>query len=59
MAGEESLPYDLDSVMHYPALFSRNGNLTIETLDPALQSRIGKTELSDGDVNLIKKIYNC
>jgi hypothetical protein len=53
------LPYDYDSVMHYGArYFSKNGEITIKTMDPSKQNVIGTRDgVSDGDVKLIKKMY--
>merc|ERR1711970_33100 len=56
------LPYDYDSVMHYRGSdFARNPNIrTIVTKDWRKQSRIGqRRRLSEGDVRLIRKMYQC
>ena len=58
--GEEGLPYDLASVMHYESYaFTKNDKPTIEVLDPALKSLLSHKGLSEGDINLLKKLYNC
>ena len=56
------LPYDFESVMHYDGkAFSKNGKLTIRTLDPTKQRLIyhQKPGVSKGDVQLLKKLYRC
>merc|ERR1719315_466672 len=56
------LPYDYDSVMHYEGSdFARNPNIrTIVTKNWRKQSRIGQRRgLSEGDVRLIRKMYQC
>jgi len=55
------LPYDYESVMHYrKQAFSKNGGITIQTLDPSKQDIIGKgSEVSVGDIELVKKMYGC
>ena len=58
--GEEGVPYDLASVMHYESYdYSWNKKPTIEALDPAQTSLLNHKGLSDGDIKLLKKIYNC
>ncbi|KAG5673249.1 hypothetical protein PVAND_003312 [Polypedilum vanderplanki] len=54
-------PYDYDSIMHYDGkAFSRNGQYTIETYNPADQNRIGQLEgFSRGDIHRINNMYNC
>ena len=58
---EFGLPYDFESVMHYSDKSnSKNGKRTIETIDPSKQDIIGKaTGVSEGDILLVKKMYNC
>lgn len=53
--------YDLDSVMHYhPKSFSKNGENTIETIDPSDMDRIGQRDgMSRGDIERINKMYDC
>lgn len=53
--------YDIDSIMHYGSkYFSKNGEITIQTLDPANQSRVGqRARLSPGDTERINKMYKC
>ena len=55
------LPYDFGSVMHYGGTAaSKNGELTIRTLDPSKQDVIGQREgISEGDIELLKKHYGC
>ena len=55
------LPYDFESVMHYGANdYGKDGKRTIETYDPPKQDIIGKAQgVSDGDIMLVKKMYNC
>ena len=58
---EFGLPYDFESVMHYGANdYGKDGKRTIETYDPSKQDIIGKAQgVSDGDIMLVKKMYNC
>lgn len=53
--------YDYDSIMHYDKrAYSKNGKVTIETLDPKYQDRIGqRKELSPGDILKMRRMYNC
>lgn len=53
--------YDYDSIMHYgKKAYSKNGKVTIETMDPKFQDRIGKKrELSPGDILKIRRMYDC
>lgn len=55
------IKYDIDSIMHYGSnFFSKNGEHTIETLDPSKQAHIGQRKrLSPGDIKRINKMYNC
>ncbi|GFR70194.1 metalloendopeptidase [Elysia marginata] len=55
------IPYDYDSIMHYSAKgSSKNGKVTIKTLDPKYQKRIGKSErLSFYDIKLANLMYSC
>merc|ERR1712121_13443 len=56
------LPYDYDSVMHYEGFdFAHNPNIrTIVTKDRRKQHWIGQRDgLSEGDVRLIRKMYQC
>merc|ERR1711970_1108421 len=56
------LPYDYDSVMHYGGkYFAHNPNIrTIVTKDRRKQHWIGQRDgLSEGDVRLIRKMYQC
>ena len=55
------VPYDYLSIMHYSSnAFSKNGNMTIETLDPSFQNLIGTgRHLSPLDVELVNKMYEC
>ncbi|XP_065355369.1 zinc metalloproteinase nas-15-like [Calliphora vicina] len=51
--------YDYGSIMHYGAkAFSKNGNNTIETLQPnvLIGQRVG---LSETDIDKINSMYNC
>ena len=53
--------YDPESIMHYSRLaFTKNGNITIETIDGLLNDKLGqREELSDGDVLRIRKMFKC
>jgi len=55
------LPYDYKSVMHYSAFAFANGNRpTIVTTKRKYWYVIGqRDEVSDGDVDLIRKMYDC
>jgi Astacin (Peptidase family M12A) len=53
-------PYDLRSVMHYPRrAFSRNGLDTVVPHDHSYLNIIGATQLSDGDVLRLNRMYHC
>lgn len=53
-------PYDLRSVVHYARwAFSINGMDTIQPLDDAYLDIIGQTQLSDGDVVRLNRMYDC
>lgn len=54
--------YDLDSIMHVnDKAYSKNGEITIKTVDPKLQHKIKelKSKLSPGDVKRINNMYKC
>lgn len=54
--------YDYDSVMHYNkhAFAQNRAKLTIETMEPEDQSRIGqRIEMSPGDIQRINNMYEC
>ena len=56
-----NVPYDYDSLMHYGGKAgSKNGDPTIETLDPTAQEKIGRsTGLSFRDIKLANLMYKC
>ncbi|KRZ56396.1 Zinc metalloproteinase nas-6 [Trichinella nativa] len=53
--------YDYYSIMHYDSkAFSRNGENTIEAIEPAMTEVIGKAlELSASDIRKLNKLYEC
>jgi len=55
------VPYSYDSVMHYAKdAFSKNGEITLETLDPEMQDRIGNRYNGvDTDYEKVRRIYQC
>ncbi|XP_006821491.1 protein SpAN-like [Saccoglossus kowalevskii] len=55
------VPYDVSSVMHYgPKSFSKDGNETIESLDPEKQSTMGKQrQLTFLDRKIMNELYRC
>ena len=54
------LPYDYRSIMHYSGYaWSRNRQLTIQTLDRSKQHLLGSITPSKGDIQLVKKMYGC
>merc|ERR1712180_225479 len=55
------LPYDYLSVMHYSgSLFSNGKGKTILTKDSSMQDVIGRAQgVSDGDIELVKRMYKC
>merc|ERR1711962_426647 len=55
------LPYDYLSVMHYSdTLFSNGKGKTILTHDSSMQHVIGRAQgVSDGDIELVKRMYKC
>merc|ERR1711990_606801 len=56
----QGVPYDYMSVMHYPGnVFSKNGGLTMLTIDPSFQTWLGRREISPWDAIMINKMYNC
>ncbi|KAG5671820.1 hypothetical protein PVAND_001995 [Polypedilum vanderplanki] len=59
--GNFGTSYDYESIMHYGGdAYSINGEITIETLDPSKQNRIGKSvKMSSGDIARVKNMYNC
>ncbi|KAG5673251.1 hypothetical protein PVAND_003314 [Polypedilum vanderplanki] len=59
--GNFDTPYDFDSTMHYgPYFFSKNGQMTIQPLNPDNEKRMGQEEkLSEGDVLRMNRMYNC
>nr|XP_045593034.1 blastula protease 10-like [Procambarus clarkii] len=56
-----SVPYDYTSVMHYGSTYlSKNGKLTISTIDPLAQGLIGqRSGLSHRDKLLANRMYGC
>ncbi|XP_037776234.1 blastula protease 10-like isoform X2 [Penaeus monodon] len=57
----KGIPYDYSSVMHYGGFgFSKNGHLTIATVDPRNQELIGRRSgLSHRDMHLANLMYRC
>jgi len=55
------VPYNYLSVMHYAQdAFSKNGEPTIEAIDPAFQHRLGNRDHgTNGDYEKLRKIYKC
>ncbi|KRZ36693.1 Zinc metalloproteinase nas-6 [Trichinella pseudospiralis] len=53
--------YDYYSIMHYDSkAFSRNGENTIEAVEPKMTEVIGKAlELSASDIRKLNKLYEC
>ncbi|KAK7028966.1 metalloendopeptidase activity protein [Halocaridina rubra] len=60
-ASNYSVPYDYSSDMHYGGTyFSKNGHLTIATINPLAQELIGsRSGLSHRDKLLANRMYNC
>lgn len=55
--GDDSGPYDYDSIMHYPATaFSKNGRPTISTI-PSGKPIGNRNGLSNGDIATIQFLY--
>ncbi|ESP00940.1 hypothetical protein LOTGIDRAFT_172946 [Lottia gigantea] len=54
-------PYDFGSIMHYSSTaYTKNGQITVKTIDPHLQMTIGQREApSFLDIRLINEIYEC
>lgn len=61
MIDNYSVPYDYKSLMHYGGTyFSKNGNITIKTLDHSMQDVIGqRSGLSFNDIKLANLMYSC
>ena len=59
--GSLNVPYDYRSVMHYGKKhFSKNGKITIETKDPAMQDIIGeRSGFSKLDILQLNLLYQC
>ncbi|ROT63306.1 putative protein SpAN-like [Penaeus vannamei] len=57
----QGIPYDYSSDMHYSGFdFSKNGRLTIATVDPRNQELIGRRDgLSHRDTHLANLMYGC
>ncbi len=55
------VPYDFNSVMHYgPTAFGIKGQMTIQTLDPSKQGRIGnRNGFSGYDILQMNLLYKC
>jgi len=55
------VPYSFDSVMHYAKdAFSKNGEITLETIDPNMQEQIGNRERGvNADYEKVRRIYQC
>lgn len=53
--------YDYDSLMHVRnTKYSKNGEVTIETIDPKYRDKIGqRLGLSKGDIERINRMYKC
>lgn len=54
-------PYDYDSLVHVKnTKYSKNGKVTIETIDPKNRDKIGqRIQLSEGDIMRINRMYKC
>lgn len=60
MVKHYDIPYDYRSIMHYGGKDFGNGRMTIQTLDSSKQNVIGQRKgVSAGDVELVKRMYNC
>lgn len=53
--------WDYDSLVHAGSTkYSKNGKVTIETIDPKNSEKIGqRNNISDGDILRINKMYKC
>jgi len=60
-ASTYGVPYNYESVMHYSkTAFTKNGEITMETIDPDMQDRIGQAETGvDTDYEKVRRIYQC
>ena len=60
-ASTYNVPYSYDSVMHYAKdAFSKNGEVTMETMDPDMQDRIGANKNGAyTDYEKVRRIYQC
>jgi len=61
MSNTYGIPYNYKSVMHYDKLsWSKNEQVTMETLDPEYADVIGKSEYAhELDLEKVRRIYNC
>ncbi|ROT79818.1 Blastula protease-10 [Penaeus vannamei] len=61
LVDSQGIPYDYSSDMHYGGFgFSKNGRLTIATVDPRNQELIGRRDgLSHRDTHLANLMYGC
>ncbi|VDM78839.1 unnamed protein product [Strongylus vulgaris] len=55
-----NMPYDYKSIMHYDATaFTKNGDITMETLNPEFQDIIGESKDATSDYRKVCEIYSC
>ncbi|VDM73070.1 unnamed protein product [Strongylus vulgaris] len=56
-----NVPYDYKSIMHYDSkAFTKNGDITMETLNPEFQDIIGKSkDATPSDYRKVCEIYSC
>ncbi len=58
--GQTWTEYDYQSIMHYePGIFTANGGNTMTKLDGSVEGIGGAQDLSESDIEEIKKAYKC